>query len=420
MSKIKEIKGREILDSCGNPTVEVIIRSDDGFFSCASVPTGVSTGELGALELRDRDPRRYHGMGVLRAIENIEKKISPAILGMDVFDQKGIDETMISLDGSDNKMNLGANAVFSVSLAVSRLAAKVKGLELYAYLGESFDFGAPSLPTPCFNMFNGGKYADTNLDFQEFMIVPLGKKTVSEKVRMGSEIFCELAKVLRKGGFDTDVGSEGGYSPDISSSVQAIEFMLSASINAGYKPKIDVGVGIDIGSSELFDSYKNSYIFKLDRAVFSSKTLIGLYNEWLKDFPIVFLEDGLSYDDWSSWSELTSELGGKIMVVGDDVFSSDQSRLRKGLKEKAGNSIVVKPSQAGTVTETMDCVKLAKRHNYKIVISHSYGETNDDFIADLSVAVGADFIKAGSLSRGERVSKYNRLMEIERIMKIKI
>ncbi len=417
MSKIKEIIAREILDSRGNPTIETKIILENGLSAKASTPSGASTGKHEALELRDRDNRRYCGLGVLRAIDNVNKKIAPILIGKEISDQTSIDKSLIELDGSENKMNLGANAILSVSLAAARTAALDQGVELFEYINKTNDFGEISLPTPCFNIFNGGKHADTNLDFQEFMIIPLKKTSFSEKVRIGSEIFHELGKVLKKGGFDTDVGSEGGYAPDIVSSVQAIEFIISATINAGYKPKTEVGLGIDVGSSGLFDKEQKKYIFELDNAFFTSSNLIGLYNEWLRDFPIILIEDGLAEDEWDSWRELTAELGGKLMVVGDDLFATNQNRLRRGLKEKAANTIIIKPNQVGTLTETIDCIKLAKKHNYRIIVSHRSGETNDDFISDLAAAVSADFIKAGSLSRGERLAKYNRLMEIESMIK---
>jgi len=417
MSKIKSVTAREILDSGGNPTLETKVVLENGVFGKASVPSGASIGKYEALELRDRDPKRYHGLGVLRAIENVNKKIAPILSKLDAGQQEEIDRTMIDLDGSENKMNLGANAILSVSLALSRAGAADQGKELFQYLNEIYGFGELRIPNPCFNMFNGGKHADTSLDFQEFMVIPVKKTSFAEKVRMGSEVFHELGKILKKSGFDTDVGSEGGYAPDMVSSVQAIEFMVSAIINAGYRPKTDAGIGIDIGSSEIFDPDQKKYIFKLDNALFSNDTLIGLYNEWLKDFPIVSLEDGLAEDEWSAWREMTAELGAKMMIVGDDLFATNIDRLRRGLKEKAANTILIKPNQAGTISETADCIKLAQKHNYKIMISHRGGETNDDFIADLAVAAGADHIKAGSLSRGERMAKYNRLMEIETLIK---
>jgi enolase len=418
MAKIQSIIAREILDSRGNPTVETKVILDNGVSAKASVPSGASTGIHEAYELRDGDKKRYGGLGVLQAVKNVNEKIAKELIGIDIIRQAEIDERMIKLDGTDNKKNLGANAILSVSLACARAGAMSRDQELFEYLHEIFGFqNKLSLPTPSFNIFNGGKHADTNLDFQEFMILPLTKISFHEKVRMGAEIFHELAKVLKKGGFDTDVGAEGGYAPDIVSSVQAIEFIVSAMINAGYKPGVDVGIGIDVGSSELYNEASEKYVFKLDNAFFTSANLIGLYEEWLKEFPIISLEDGLGEDDWSGWKKLTQELGDKIMLIGDDLFTTNINRFRKGLKEKVANAILIKPNQVGTLSETMECIRLAQKYNYKIMVSHRSGETNDDFIADLAVAVGANFIKAGSLSRGERLAKYNRLMEIEEIIK---
>jgi enolase len=417
MSKIKQIIAREILDSRGNPTVETKIILDDGSIAQASVPSGASTGIHEAHELRDGDKKRYGGLGVLQAVGNVNEQIAPALIGMDIIKQGEIDEKMIALDGTENKKNLGANAILSVSLAAARVAAISRHQELFEYLREIFGFQNKFfLPTPSFNIFNGGKHADTNLDFQEFMILPLTNIPFREKVRMGAEIFHELANVLKKGGFDTDVGAEGGYAPDIVSSVQAIEFIVSAIINAGYKPGKDIGIGIDVGSSELYNEESGKYVFKLDNAFYASSDLVGLYQEWLKEFPIISIEDGLGEDDWSGWKKMTGELGDKIMLIGDDLFTTNINRFRQGLKEKVANAILIKPNQVGTLSETIDCVKLAQANNYKIMVSHRSGETCDDFIADLAVACGADFIKAGSLSRGERLAKYNRLMEIENLM----
>ncbi len=414
MAKIKNIIAREILDSRGNPTVETKIILDDGTVAKASVPSGASTGIHEAHELRDGDKKRYGGLGVLTAVNNVNEKIAPKLIGFDIIKQAEIDDLMIRLDGTENKKNLGANAILSVSLAAARTAALSRGQELFEYLREIYGFQHKFfMPTPSFNIFNGGKHADTNLDFQEFMILPLLATSFREKVRMGAEIFHELAKVLKKGGFDTDVGAEGGYAPDIVSSVQAIEFILSAIINSGYKPGVDIGLGIDVGSSELYNKESGKYVFKLDNAFYASANLIGLYEEWLREFPIISIEDGLAEDDWAGWKQLTKSLGDKIMLIGDDLFTTNINRFRKGLKEKVANAILIKPNQVGTLSETIDCVKLAQKNNYKIMVSHRSGETNDDFIADLAVAVGADFIKAGSLSRGERLAKYNRLMEIE-------
>jgi len=415
MSTIKKIIAREILDSRGNPTIETKVFLDNGVNAKASVPSGASTGAHEAWELRDGDKRRYLGKGVLQAVKNVNTKINGALIGKDVERQVEIDDIMIKLDGTANKEKLGANAILSVSLACARTAALVQGIELYEYISRTYDCDKDEykMPTPSFNIFNGGAHADTNLDFQEFMILPMKKTSLAEKVRMGSEIFHELGSVLKQGGYDTDVGNEGGYAPDINSSIQAIEFIIAAMINAGYEPGKDVGLGIDVGSSQLYDAENKKYIFKLDRASFSSGDLIGLYYDWFRKYPIISIEDGLSEDDWQGWSELTQELGDEILLIGDDLFATSSSRLRQGFKEHAANAILIKPNQVGTLTETMECIKLAQAHNYKTMASHRSGETCDDFIADLAVAARTDYIKAGSLSRGERLAKYNRLMEIE-------
>lgn len=418
MAKIKNIFAREILDSRGNPTIETKIVLDNGITAKASVPSGASTGVHEAWELRDGDQKRYGGLGVLKACKNVEAKIAPKLIGVDAAKQEKIDEMMIKLDGTKNKKKLGANAILSVSLACARVAAMAEKKELYEYIAGAYKFPISKfqLPTPSFNIFNGGKHADTNLDFQEFMILPLNKTSFAEKVRMGAEIFHELGRVLKKAGFDTDVGNEGGYAPDITSSIQAVELIMAAIVNAGYQPGKDVGIGIDVGSSGLYNKETGKYVFKLDHANFTSATLSGLYYEWFRKYPIISIEDGLAEDDWEGWKKLTKELGSEILLIGDDLFATNVERLRQGLKEKAANAILIKLNQVGTLTETIDCVKLAQRHNYKIMVSHRSGETCDDFIADLAVAVGADFIKAGSLSRGERLVKYNRLMEIESLM----
>jgi len=427
MPKIKKIVAREILDSRGNPTIETRVELDNGLAASASVPSGASTGEHEAYELRDGDKKRYDGLGVLKAVENVNNKIFKVLAGKAIARQEEIDREMIKADGTDNKSKLGANAILSVSLACARAGALAEGKELYEYLADSFKFQNPPtpfskggkyrMPTPFFNIFNGGKHADTNLDFQEFMIAPVKKMSFIEKVRMGAEIFHELGRVLKKAGFDTDVGSEGGYAPDIISSIQAIELILAAVLEAGYTPGKDIGLGIDVGSSGLYNKKAEKYIFKLDQANFTNNTLIGLYYEWFRKYPIISLEDGLAEDDWEGWRELTKELGEEMLIVGDDLFATNINRLRRGQKERAANTILIKPNQVGTLTETIECVKFAQKHNYKLMVSHRSGETGDDFIADLAVAVGADYIKAGSLSRGERVAKYNRLMEIESQLK---
>jgi len=416
MAKIKDISAREILDSRGNPTVEARVTLDSGLSATASVPSGASTGIHEACELRDGDKKRYGGQGVLKAVAKVNELIAPALIGWKVTDQANIDKAMIALDGTSNKSKLGANAILAVSLAVARVAALSEKQELSDYLKDTFSFGAPKIPTPLFNIFNGGKHADTNLDFQEFMIIP-SPAAAPEMVRRGAEVFHELGNVLREAGYDTDTGAEGGYAPDLDSSIEAIELIMAAIIRAGYRPGQDFKLGIDVGSSVLYEAATKKYVFPLDSANFSSANLIGLYNEWLKKYPILYLEDGLAEDDWAQWRELTAELGGKLLIVGDDLFVTNSARLREGLKEKAANSIIIKPNQVGTLTETVECLKLAQAHNYQVIVSHRSGETSDDFIVDLAVAAGADYLKAGSLSRGERIAKYNRLMAISELLK---
>lgn len=416
MPKIKKISAREILDSRGNPTIETRIILDKGLSAAASVPSGASTGVHEAWELRDGDKKRYHGLGVLNAVKNVETKIFKALKGMDIAKQEEIDNAMIKLDGTENKKKLGANAILSVSLAAARAGALAAKKELYEYISKTYKFPQKEfkMPQPSFNIFNGGKHADTNLDFQEFMIMPVKKTSFAEKVRMGAEIFHELGHVLKSAGFDTDVGNEGGYAPDISSSIQAVELIIAAIINAGYEPGREVGMGIDVGSSELYDKKSGKYIFKLDRAQFAGATLIDLYYEWFRKFPIISIEDGLDQDDWAGWRALNKELGSHMLLIGDDLFVTNIKRLRQGLKEKAANAILIKPNQVGTLTETIACIQLAQRHNLKTMASHRSGETCDTFIADLAVGAHTDYIKSGSLCRGERLAKYNRLMEIEK------
>ncbi|MFA4999839.1 MAG: phosphopyruvate hydratase [Patescibacteria group bacterium] len=416
MAKIKNIIAREILDSRGNPTVEAKVFLSDGTEAKAAVPSGASTGRHEAVELRDGDLKRYGGQGVLKAVAKVNEIIAPQLIGQKADNQAALDKLLIELDGTPNKKNLGANAILAVSLALARAAAASQGQELFAYLKDAFSFSAPKIPTPLFNIFNGGKHADTNLDFQEFLIVPKADSAAA-MVRQGAEIFHELAKVLKEAGYDTDVGAEGGYAPDLDSSIEAIEFILAAAVRAGYKPGEDLRLGVDVGSSVLYDKESRQYVFPLDKVNFTSANLIGLYDAWLRKYPFLYLEDGLDEDDWAGWRELTAALGGKLLIVGDDLYVTNSNRLRQGLKEKAANAIIIKPNQVGTLSETVDCLKLAQKHGYKIIVSHRSGETTDDFITDLAVASGADYLKAGSLSRGERLAKYNRLMEIENIIK---
>ncbi|NQU77357.1 phosphopyruvate hydratase [Candidatus Falkowbacteria bacterium] len=422
-AKIKFITAREILDSRGNPTVEAEVTLNSGLKAKASVPSGVSTGIHEAHELRDKNKKRYRGLGVSKACINVNKKIAGLLRNQKVTEQRKLDGLMIHLDATKNKSRLGANAILAVSLACARAGSLITRMPLYEYIRQVFNVQCSmarpeqsrrvNVPTPMFNIFNGGKHADTNLDFQEFMIIPIKNLKFAEKVRMGAEIFHMLGDVLKSKGYDTDIGNEGGYAPNIRSSVSAIEFIIEAIKKAGYKPGVDVGLGTDVGASELYSKKEKKYIFKLDNSKLNASALIELYSDWTRKYPFISIEDGLAEDDWQNWGILTGELGKDINLIGDDLFATNVKRLEKGIKQKAANSILIKPNQAGTLSETIDCIKLAKKANYKTIVSHRSGETCDDFIADLAVAVNADYIKAGSLSRGERLAKYNRLMEIE-------
>ncbi len=412
MGKIKTIVAREILNAKGEPTIETKVTLASGLSAIASVPSGDSLGTDEAFDLKDYDAKRYFASGRLRALSKVNEIIAPALAGYDVSKQVEIDNKLISLDGRADKSNLGANSILSVSFACARLAALEAKQELFEYLQKTYDFSNTQIPIPLFNMFNGGKHSDTNLDFQEFLFIPK-RKSAAEMIRQGAEVFHSLGNELREVGYDSDVGLEGGYAPDLDSSVEALELIMSAAIRSGYSAGVDFNLGIDIGSSVLFDKNSERYIFPLDKAYFQAGSLIALYEDWLQKYPITYLEDGLARDDIANWQDLTATLGQRALIVGDDLFSSNASRLRLGIKEKLGNAIIIKANQIGTLTETIDCVKLALKHNYRVVISHRSGETNDDFIADLAVACGASYLKAGSLSRGERVAKYNRLLDIE-------
>ena len=415
---IVKIRAHEILDSRGHPTVEVDVELEDGIRAQASVPSGASTGRHEAYELRDGDEKRYGGKGVTKAVENVNSLIAPQVVGQSVFFQKEIDQTIIGLDKSPNKAKVGANAMLGVSLAVARAAAQAKKVELYEYLASAYDFSTASysIPTPLFNIFNGGKHADTNLDFQEFQVIPFGIRDqgFAEMLRAGSEIFHELGKVLLERGFDTDLGDEGGYAPDMESSVQALDFIVAAMERAGYGGGKKVYLGMDVGSSVLYDADKGQYVFRLDRGIMHTDDLIGLYHEWLSRYPFLLIEDGLDEEDWEGWKKLTRELGENLILVGDDLFCTNVERIRRGIKEGAANAALIKPNQIGTLTETVEAIKLAQSQDFKVVVSHRSGETTDTFISDLAVASHAQFIKAGAPSRGERVAKYNRLLEIER------
>ncbi|NCU44110.1 phosphopyruvate hydratase [Candidatus Falkowbacteria bacterium] len=415
MAKIVQLTAREILDSRGNPTVEAKVILDNGLVAKASVPSGASTGVHEAHELRDGDKQRYGGKGVLKAVVNIKEIIAPKIIGQEIIALKEIDQLMIELDGTPNKEKLGANAILAVSLVCARAGALATGQELYSYLASTYGFATDNyrLPTPSFNIFNGGQHADTNVDFQEFMILPLIDSTVAEKIRLGAEVFHALGEVLKEANLATNLGNEGGYAPKMERSEQVMELIVQAMIRAGYQPKEQVGFGLDVGSSELYDEATGQYIFALDKWQFSSAELLTKYKEWSEKYPIISIEDGLAEDDWQGWQNLTAELGDRMLLIGDDLFVTQTERLCQGIASKAANAILIKLNQVGTVTETIDCIKAAQQNNYKIMISHRSGETTDDFIADLAVAVRADYIKTGSAARGERLAKYNRLMEIE-------
>ena len=411
-SEIAEIVAREILDSRGNPTVEVDVYLEDGSFGRAAVPSGASTGEHEAVELRDGDTKRYLGKGVRKAVDNVNKKIAPAVIGMDARDQEAIDAHMIELDGTPNKAKLGANAILGVSLAAAKAAADHANLPLYRYLGGAH---AHILPVPMMNILNGGKHADNNVDFQEFMIMPIGAKSFSEALRMGAEIFHTLKKVLTKKGYNTAVGDEGGFAPSLKSNDEAIDVILEAVKAAGYQAGKQVFIALDPATSEMYNKTKKGYFFfKSDPTKkVSSAAMVDHWAAWCKKYTIVSLEDGLAEDDWAGWKKLTERLGDKVQLVGDDLFVTNTKRLARGIKERSANSILIKVNQIGTVTETIAAVRMAQRNGLTAVISHRSGETEDATIADLAVATGAGQIKTGSTSRSDRIAKYNQLLRIE-------
>ncbi len=408
MSKIYSVYAREILDSRGNPTVEVEVTSDEGVKGIASVPSGASTGIYEAVELRDQDRKRYNGLGVLKAVKNVNDVIARALVGKDLFNQRAIDEMMISLDGTKNKGNLGANAILGVSLAVARCAANVKNMPLYQYIGG---VNAQLLPTPMMNIINGGAHADNNVDFQEFMIMPVSAPTFKEGLRMGAEIFHALKKVLKEKGMNTAVGDEGGFAPNLSSNEEAIQVILEAIEKAGYKPDTDVKIAMDVASSEFY--YNGKYTLKGEDKSFDSKGLVDFYEELCNKYPIISIEDGLDQDDFEGWHYLTEKLGKRIQLVGDDFFVTNTSRLKMGIDAGVANSILIKVNQIGTLTETLDAIEMAKKAGYTSIISHRSGETEDITIADIAVAVNAGQIKTGSASRTDRIAKYNQLIRIE-------
>ncbi|HEY6231002.1 MAG TPA: phosphopyruvate hydratase [Pyrinomonadaceae bacterium] len=409
MSWIESINAREILDSRGNPTIEAEVTLVGGEMGRAAVPSGASTGEHEAVELRDQDARRYGGKGVLKAVENVNEIIAPALDGMDALDQAEIDQALIRLDGTATKSKLGANALLAVSLACARAAAVCVEVPLYKYLGGP---NARTLPVPMMNIINGGAHADNNVDFQEFMIVPVGAESFSESLRMGTEIFHTLKAVLKKKGYATSVGDEGGFAPNLRSNEEAIETILEAITQAGYAAGQDCLLALDPAASEFFDG--KSYVFKKsDKRSLSSEEMVGFWKSWTQTYPIISIEDGLAENDWTGWKLLTDELGRQVQLVGDDLFVTNTEFLRKGIELGVANSILIKVNQIGTLTETLDCIELAKTDGRTAVISHRSGETEDPFIADLAVATNAGQIKTGSLSRTDRIAKYNQLLRIE-------
>jgi enolase len=409
MTQIDHIHAREILDSRGNPTVEADVTLMGGVMGRAAVPSGASTGEHEAVELRDGDPKRFGGKGVLKAVHNVNDVIARSLKGKDALDQTAIDRVLIDLDGTPNKSNLGANAILAVSLATARAAANHQQLPLYRYLGGS---SAKTLPVPMMNIINGGAHADNNVDFQEFMIVPVGAEKFSEALRMGAEIFHTLKSVLKKKGYGTSVGDEGGFAPNLKSNEEAIETILEAIAQSGYQAGTDVLLALDPAASEFYDGA--AYVFKKsDGRKLSSDQMIAFWKDWAEKYPIISIEDGMAENDWDGWKVLTEAIGQPVQLVGDDIFVTNTKFLRKGIELGVANSILIKVNQIGTLTETLECIELAKSNNRTAVISHRSGETEDAFIADLAVATNAGQIKTGSLSRSDRVAKYNQLLRIE-------
>ncbi len=406
---IQKIQAREILDSRGNPTVEAEVFLAGGARGRAAVPSGASTGEHEAVELRDGDKKRYLGKGVAKAVKNVNGAIAEALANLDAAEQRALDQKMIELDGTENKSRLGANAILAVSMAAARASAASFSQPLYRYLGGA---SANILPTPMMNILNGGAHADNNVDFQEFMVMPVGAKSFSEALRWGVEVFHTLKGVLKKRGYNTAVGDEGGFAPSVKSNVEAMEVVLEAITQAGYKPGKEIAIALDPAASEFYQDGK--YVFKKsDKSAKSSDDMVRFWAKWAKDYPIVSLEDGLSEEDWDGWRNLTKELGGKIQLVGDDLFVTNVKFLQQGIDKDVANSILIKVNQIGTVGETLDAIDLARRNGYTSIISHRSGETEDTFIADLAVATGVGQIKTGSASRTDRIAKYNQLLRIE-------
>lgn len=415
MSKIKKIFAREILDSRGNPTVEVDVELESGIKTSASVPSGASTGTYEALELRDKDPKRFGGLGVLNAVQNVNEKISEAIVGMEVERQMEIDEKMIQLDGTENKSNLGANAILGVSLAVCRAAAMEQGIPLYKYIAKSYKLKTTNfkLPVPMFNIINGGQHSDSGLSIQEYKLVPNGIKTFKEQLRAGSEVFHKLKSILASKGQNVSVGDEGGFAPHLENNSEPLELINLAIAEAGYKNGEEVNTAVDAAASSFFEEKEARYVFKPENATLTRETLINIYSEWIQKYNVISVEDGLNENDWEGWRIMNEKIGMQSLTVGDDLLVTNIKRLKKAIEEKACNAVLIKVNQIGSLSETIECIKLAKKNKMKIMVSHRSGETTDDFISDLAVGAGADYIKSGSLSRGERICKYNRLLRIE-------
>jgi enolase len=410
MSYIEDVFARQIFDSRGNPTIEVDVTTESGFTGRAAVPSGASTGVHEAVELRDGDKSRYMGKGVQKAVDNVNEKISEEILGYSIYEQNLIDQIMIQMDGTPNKSVLGANAILGVSLAVAKAAAQESGQSLFRYIGG---VNANTLPVPMMNILNGGSHADNKIDFQEFMVMPVKADTFSESLRMGTEVFHHLKKVLSEKGYSTNVGDEGGFAPNIGSNQEAIEVVLTAIEKAGYKPGEDIFIAMDAATSEFYDKDKGLYVFESTGDKLSSGEMAEFWNTWVDKYPIISLEDGMDEDDWEGWKQLTQLTGNKTQLVGDDLFVTNVERLQKGIDEGIANSILIKVNQIGSLTETINAVNLATKHSYTSVISHRSGETEDNTIADLAVALNTGQIKTGSASRSDRMAKYNQLLRIE-------
>ncbi|MDJ0846708.1 MAG: phosphopyruvate hydratase [Crocosphaera sp.] len=408
--RIKKIIASEMLDSRGNPTVEAQVMLEDGTVGSALVPSGASTGEKEAVEMRDGDKSRYQGKGVLKAVENANNHLAPALIGMDVTQQRAIDQTMIDLDGTPNKAKMGANAILAISLATARTAANYLKMPLYRYLGGT---NASLLPVPCMNVINGGSHADNTVDFQEFMIAPHNAPNFAEAIRMGAETFHTLKGLLKDKGLSTGIGDEGGFAPNLKSNEDAIEFIIEAIEAAGYKPGEDISICLDPATSELWKDGKYLF-FKSDKSTKTPSEMVALWEEWMNKYPIVSLEDGMGENDWDGWKELTEKIGNKVELVGDDLFCTNPTILAEGIEKGVANSVLIKVNQIGSLTETLDTIELAKKHNYKCFVSHRSGETEDTTIADLVVATSAGQIKTGSGCRGERIAKFNQLLRIER------